>query len=614
MSVAPGHAVGDALPEADRRAVYDVIALRRDIRNFRPDPVPHEVLHRMLEAAHQAGSVGLMQPWDFIVVRQEETRRRAYEAFCRANERAARHFTNDRAVTYGALKLQGVLDAPLAIVVTCDTHRGGPNVLGRDTMPEMDRYSTCLAIQNLWLAARAEGVGVGWVSIVEPADLVALFELPEGVVPVAYLCVGFPVTFPDRPMLAATGWRQRLPLEAVVHEERWHARIAVSHAPPPTDAIPPHAAPAVGDGSVPGVEAAEALLARTLSRIPPRDDGGIAAAAARRLDDLAKPLGSLGAIEALGIRMARAQRTLPPHARSPRLLLFAGDHGVAAQGVSAFRAEVTAKLCYNVLADGAVACALARIAGARVTLVDVGVDHAFDTRAGLLHRKVRRGTRDLSVEAALMRDEVVRAVAVGIATVDALDDAQPLLLGEVGIGNTTSAAAVAALLLGTDAASTVGAGTGVGVQAADRKRALVERAVARARRDVDVGDPIAVLAQVGGLEIAAMTGAILAGAARGMVVVLDGMIVAAAALAAAALAPTVRDACVAAHVGAEPAHAAILRRLALGPLLDLDLRLGEGSGALLALPLLRAACALFTDVRSWEESGIAVPTDPRGVE
>ena len=202
---------------AAKQAVYDAIALRRDIRAFRPDPVPDETLARILGAAHRAGSVGFMQPWDFVVVRSAERRARIYELFRRANDRAARHWRGDRGEKYLALKLQGILDAPLGICVTCDTRRGGPHVLGRDTIPETDVYSTCLAVQNLWLAARAEGVGVGWVSIVDNAELAAALALPEGVIPIAYLCVGYPVEFPAAPMLQATGWRGRLPLSDLVH-------------------------------------------------------------------------------------------------------------------------------------------------------------------------------------------------------------------------------------------------------------------------------------------------------------------------------------------------------------------------------------------------------------
>lgn len=591
-----------AFAEAARRAVYDVIAQRRDVRNFRPDPVPEDVLHRILSAAHQAGSVGFMQPWDFIVVRTKGTRRRAYDAFRAANASAAQHYADHRAVTYNALKLQGVLDAPLGICVTCDTGRGGPHVLGRDTMPETDRYSTCLAIQNLWLAARAEGIGVGWVSIVEPADLVALFGLPAGVVPIAYLCVGYPVVLQAEPMLAATGWRQRLPLAEVIREEHWNGTSA------------PAVASGIECSPTPTLATSHAdRLAQLVSRVVPADaDGSIASAVQRRLDALAKPVGSLGAVEQLAVRLARSQRTVRPTADHARLLLFAGDHGVTRHGVSAFRTEVTAKLCYSVIAGGAVSNALARDGGAAITLVDVGVDHDFDAGAQLERRKVRRGTRDLSVEAALTMAEVRAAMCVGADIVEELPTGTVVLLGELGIGNTTSASAVAALLLDIGANEAVGLGTGVGKEALARKQALVARALQRVRTKGRTPEPLLAMAECGGLELAALTGAILACAGRGMTVVLDGMIVGVAALAAVALAPASADYCVASHGGAEQVHGRIHSQINLTPLLKLDLRLGEGTGALLALPLLRAACRVIGEVRTWEEAGIDPPQDHAG--
>jgi 5,6-dimethylbenzimidazole synthase len=287
-------------PPAARQAVYDAIALRRDIRNFRPDPVPDEVLLRMLQAAHRAGSVGFMQPWDFVVVRAPERKAEVYELFRRA--------------TYAALKLQGILDAPLSVCVTCDTCRGGPHVLGRDTIRETDVYSTCLAVQNFWLAARA--VGVGWVSIVDNAELAAALHLPAGVIPVAFLWV-----------------------------------------------------------------------------------------------------------------------------------------------------------------------------------VDVGVDHDFGAATGLVHRKVARGTRNLAREPAMTREQAVRALLDGASVVAGLGECDVVALGEVGIGNTTAAAAVLALLTDAPADEVVGVGTGVGSATRQRKVEAVENA--RRRCAGSELDAVGVMAEVG---------------------------------------------------------------------------------------------------------------------
>ena len=201
--------------------VYEAIHSRRDVRRFRPDPVPGDVLVRILEAAHHAGSVGFMQPWNFLVVRSQDVRRMVFEAFERENARAAENYAGDRRSIYDSLKLQGILDAPLNLVVTCDRGRGGPHVLGRNTILDTDVYSTCCAIQNLWLAARAEGVGVGWVSIFDPATVKELLNIPEAVLLVGYLCVGYPVEFEDRPMLEKVAWTGRIPLRELVFENSW---------------------------------------------------------------------------------------------------------------------------------------------------------------------------------------------------------------------------------------------------------------------------------------------------------------------------------------------------------------------------------------------------------
>jgi 5,6-dimethylbenzimidazole synthase len=201
--------------------VYDAIYSRRDVRRFRPDPVPDDVLLRILEAAHHAGSVGFMQPWNFLVVRSHDLRRKVFEVFKRENARAAENYAGEERSLYSSLKLQGVIDAPLNLVVTCDRGRGGPHVLGRNTIVDTDVYSTCCAIQNLWLAARAEGVGVGWVSILDPEAVKELLNIPDPVLLVGYLCVGYPVEFDDRPMLEKVGWASRLPLGKLVFENSW---------------------------------------------------------------------------------------------------------------------------------------------------------------------------------------------------------------------------------------------------------------------------------------------------------------------------------------------------------------------------------------------------------
>ena len=211
-----------AFTEAERAAVYKAILSRRDVRReFLPDPIPEAVLMRILAAAHHAPSVGFMQPWDFILVRDAGVRQRIKAAFEQAHAEAAALFEGEKRETYRGLKLEGILEAPLGICVTCDRERHGPVVIGRTQNPEMDLYSSVCAVQNLWLAARAEGLGVGWVSIIDHQALRAILGIPERIQPIAYLCVGAVRFFHERPELEQAGWLARADLSALIHHDRW---------------------------------------------------------------------------------------------------------------------------------------------------------------------------------------------------------------------------------------------------------------------------------------------------------------------------------------------------------------------------------------------------------
>src|SRR5262245_17348022 len=214
-----------AFPEPEARGVYRAITERRDVRGqFLPEPIPEDVVARLLSAAHHAPSVGFMQPWDFILIADRATRTRVKALFDRVNEQAADLHAGDRGTLYRSLKLEGILDAPLNLCVTCDRNRGGPHVLGRNAVIDTDLFSVCLAVQNLWLAARAEGVGVGWVSILDQAALAKLLCLPEHVYPLAYLCIGYAGEFLAEPELELKGWRTRIPLLELVHSKTWGAK------------------------------------------------------------------------------------------------------------------------------------------------------------------------------------------------------------------------------------------------------------------------------------------------------------------------------------------------------------------------------------------------------
>ncbi len=201
--------------------LYEAIFKRRDIRQFKPDPISKEIIRRILKAAHHAGSVGFMQPWNFILIEDAAIRKEVKEVFERQNALAEKNYSGERKKLYKSMKLEGILESPLNICVTCDRQRRGPHVLGRNSILDVDVYSTCCAIQNLWLAARAEGVGVGWVSIIDNQSVQKLLSIPKHVIPVAYLCVGYPVEFRNKPMLEEAGWESRDQLEDLIFSNRW---------------------------------------------------------------------------------------------------------------------------------------------------------------------------------------------------------------------------------------------------------------------------------------------------------------------------------------------------------------------------------------------------------
>ncbi|KRA60453.1 nicotinate-nucleotide--dimethylbenzimidazole phosphoribosyltransferase [Caulobacter sp. Root655] len=318
-----------------------------------------------------------------------------------------------------------------------------------------------------------------------------------------------------------------------------------------------------------------------------------------RLDGKAKPPGSLGVIEDLAVRIGLIQNRLDPRIAQTDLYVFAGDHGLTNEGVSAYPSSVTAAMVGLYLSGRSSVSAFAKATGVRVHVVDAGVDADLPAHPDLIAAKIRRGTRNAAREPALTQDEVLRAIAKGveIARSAAADGADVIALGEMGIGNSSSAALIMHRLAPAPLDDCVGQGTGHGAEGMARKRAGVARAAQRS----DATAPLAVLCEFGGCEIAMMAGAVLGAASVRRVVLVDGFISTAAALAAVRLVPAALDYCVFAHGSAERGHPLMLRALGVRPLLDLDLRLGEGTGAALAAPLLVAAANLLTDVADLAE-------------
>lgn len=518
-----------AFDPTTRQGLYDVIAARRDVRRYRSDPVADSLLERVLTAGHSAPSVGHSQPWRFLVVRDAGLRERAALMADRERLAQAALLDPDAARHLLDLQLEGIREAPLGVVVCCDRRTPAAGVLGRSTFPDADLWSCACAIENLWLAARAEGLGLGWVTLFEPAQLADLLGLPEGVVTLGWLCLGWPDERPPAPGLERAGWSRRQPLTEVVRTDRW-----AESAPPPSRLRAPE----------------------QRAVVEARDTG----------DRLLTPPGSLGVLDRA---VDRAVSLGHLDLTGGTLLLVGGSHPVAELGVTAFSTSVTSDVLAAARAGQALGTVAAAAAGLRAVVLDAG-----------------RSDGDLLHTDALREAEVERLLAEGRAAGAQVPGL--LALGEVGIGNTTVAAALACALLGLDPEAAVGLGAGADSSMLDRKREVVAGALARCAGRT-LTDPITALAAVGGPEVAMLVGGVLGAAEAGAVVVLDGLLTSVAALAAVLLEPAVAQHLVAGQRSRERAHPAVLDRLGLEPLLDLRLRAGEGAGACFASGLLLAA-------------------------
>jgi nicotinate-nucleotide--dimethylbenzimidazole phosphoribosyltransferase len=532
---------GWAFDELTNIAVQEVLQARRDVRRFRPDPVPDHLLMQVLDAGHKAPSVGHSQPWRFVVVRDQASRDRAALLSDRERLRQAELFQGERKSRLLDLQLEGIREAPVGVVVACDRRVPAAGVLGRAGFSDSDMWSCACAIENIWLVARALGLGLGWVTFFRPRDLADLLDIPEGVETLGWLCLGWPDERPPNPGLERSGWSERIPLADVVIEERW---------------------PSTGGPAMP------------VSHLAGPDPKAVVSGRDTGDDRLTVP-GSLGVLD---VALNRILALNPDAPTSGTLIVAAGDHPVAKHGVSAFSPTVTAEVLAATRSGVSLGAATAAQIGLTVEAV---------------HAVASRTTGDMVDADALHPSDVDDLLAEGEQVGRRLARRGWVSLGEVGIGNTTVGAALACALLGLEPSQAVGLGSAADSAMLRKKISVVSAAVSRAtsRYGDELASPKLALAALGGPEIAFLAGVTRGAAMARIPVVLDGLVTSLAALVAVRLDPAIQAALVAGQQSREAAHGQVLTELGLEPILQLRLRSGEGVGACLATQLLFTALA-----------------------
>jgi nicotinate-nucleotide--dimethylbenzimidazole phosphoribosyltransferase len=558
---------GWAFSDEDRAVLGRIMGSRRDIRRFRPDPVPEETVRRIVAAAHLAPSVGHSQPWRFVVVRDPIARARAAVFADRARMAQAACMDPDAARHLLDLDLEGIREAPLGLVVCCDRRAQPGGVLGRATFHDADMWSCACAIENLWLAARAEGLGVGWVTLFKPDELADLVRAPEGVATLGWLCLGWPDERPPQPGLERRGWSERLPVDDLVMWERW---------------------PGAAGGRDPAPPASRLAMPNQDAVVAAHDSG----------DRILTPAGSLGVLDrAVDKVLALGPAAGPALGEAGSLVLVGSDHPVARLGVSAYPGSVTRDVTSAAVAGVSVGALAALDSGLDLVVVDAGIDGPPVDGVRPIRPAGERG--DLVSADGLAPGDAENLVAAGASLARDVLTARrgPIAIGEVGVGNSTVAAALACAVLDVEPGRLVGLGAGSDSAIVARKCEVVEAALARVRgRRSGAGRrALRLLGALGGGEFAVLTGVILGAAEERGLVILDGMATSVAALLAVEIEPAVTAHLIAGQRSREAGHRLILEALGLEPLLDLRIRAGEGAGAAMASLLLRTGLRIRSE-------------------
>ncbi len=560
----------------------DLLRKRRDTRHFTNDPLPDTVLEKALEAAHLAPSVGLSEATRFYVIKEKPVKEAIHALFESENKKILETISGETSDQYQRLKLQAILDSPVGMIVTTDYSVLNEFTIGVSGTADTLQWSSVCAIQNLWLSLTEQGYSMGWVSILDYHRLKKIIRLPAHEFPLGYFCIGKAATdYQNQPMLQQAGWKNKS-AQPMVRE------IKTIHS-----------------------EDSTIMVRDTEARIKTPDLTHLGLALTEKINQKTKPLDALGKLEKIAWQAGMVQHSLSPEIHQPHIVVFAGDHGIARTGlVNPYPQAVTRQMVQNFLSEGAAINVFCRQHSITLTIADAGVNYYWTEKdtfsERLLNLKIGYGTANYLEGPAMTPEELTRSLQAGKDLVHAIaaKGCNCIGFGEMGIGNSSSAALIMHGITGIPIEDCIGRGTGVSDEQLSQK-ILILKKVAETHAVHLLGEnPMELLTKIGGFEIAMMTGAYLAAFAENMLIVVDGFIATAALLPAFILQKQILRNCLFAHTSDEKGHQRMLDYLNADPLLQLRMRLGEGTGAALAIPLIQSAVNFLNQMASFETASV----------
>ena len=552
----------------------DILKSRRDTRHFTADEVPDEVIEKALQAGHWAPSVGLTDATRYYIIKSAEVKKAIKDLFLDYNNKAEELTDNpEQKEHYKSLKLEAIEEAPIGLIIAYDRSVLNQFTIGTVGSNEAVKFSSVCAAQNIWLSLTEQGFGMGWVSILNYYQFKKILDLPENIEPLGYFCIGKPATnYDNQPMLQQLHWKQKSQTpncKEIKHLNENHVADFVLK--------PQHEIEEKTDFS------------RLLQE---------------KIDSKTKPIGALGSLETLAFQIASVFETLNPKITNPNIVVFAADHGIANHGVSAYPQDVTRQMVNNFLEGGAAINIFCKQHNIELFIVDAGVNYDFPTNAKLLNAKIAKGTQSFLHAPAMSETELQLCFEKGKSIIETIakTGSNCIGFGEMGIGNTSTASVLMSLLTGFPIEECVGKGTGVDLEKLIQKQNILKKAIENYSGQAEL---MSQLAYFGGFEIIQMASGILTAFENKMIILVDGFICSVAFLIASKINTDIHKNAVFCHCSAEKAHQKLLDYLQAKPILNLDLRLGEGTGCAIAFPILKSAVAFLNEMASFESAGVS---------